>query len=44
MSETEGRGPGDLGEDTMPDSEDRDPPTQHGQTESPGDLDTTDEE
>jgi hypothetical protein len=43
MSDTEGRGPADLGEAAMPDAEDRNPPTQHGQTESPGDLDTTGE-
>jgi hypothetical protein len=44
MTETEGRGPADLGEATMPDTEQREPPTQHGQTASPGDLDTTGEE
>jgi hypothetical protein len=43
MSDMEGRGPADLGEATMPDTEDRDPSTQHEQTESPGDLDTTGE-
>jgi len=43
MTDTEERGPADLGEATMPDTEDRDPPTQHEQTTSPGDLDTTDQ-
>jgi hypothetical protein len=44
MTENEGRGPGDLGEAAMPDTERRNPPTQHGETASPGDLDTTGEE
>jgi hypothetical protein len=43
MTGTEGRGPADLGDATMPESEHRDPPTQHGETASPGDLDTTEE-
>ncbi len=39
MTGTEGRGPADLGQDTMPDTEHRDPPTQHGQTVSPAESD-----
>jgi hypothetical protein len=35
MTGNEGRGPADLGEDAMPDTEHREPPTQHGQTVSP---------
>ena len=38
------RGPADLGDAAMPESEHRDPPTQHGETASPGDLDTTGEQ
>ena len=44
MSEAQGRGPADLGASTMPETEDRDPPTRHGETASPGDLDTTAED
>ena len=43
MSE-EGRGPADLGESTMPDAEDRDPPTRRGETTSPADADAADED
>lgn len=43
MTGTEGRGPADLGEDTMPDSEHRDPPTQHGQTVSPAEGESSGE-
>lgn len=43
MTGHEGRGPADLGEDTMPDTEDRDPPTQHGQTVSPAEGESSDE-
>ncbi|MGH2687334.1 MAG: hypothetical protein ACRDKW_00785 [Actinomycetota bacterium] len=35
---TEQRGPADLGEATMPDTEHRDPSTRHGSTETPADL------
>lgn len=34
---TERRGPADLGEATMPDTEDRHPATRHGSTETPAD-------
>jgi hypothetical protein len=35
---TEHRGPADLGEATMPDTEDREPATRHGSTETPANL------
>jgi hypothetical protein len=43
MTGNEGRGPADLGADAMPDSEHRDPPTQHGQTVSPAEGESSDE-
>lgn len=42
MTDTE-RGPGDLGEAAMPDTEQRDPPTQHEQTGAPAEGESSDE-